>query len=231
MKNATMGLLMLTIAFNPTYASDCASAFKTSDKTIASLIKSLKCIESKSTPIGSIVASVLSFEQFSTETSNYHNGRFDPTISNWAPADGRSVHGSKYAARYNNKAPDLRGQFIRGANIMYSSDAPDNYLNGKDPDERKLIDKYSYQEQSTKIPGNAFKGKTDTTPDHRHAFTAVIRTGSPDQLPPNGGPMVASSASMTEPSGKHEHEVYIISGGDNETRPRNIAVYYYIRIN
>lgn len=181
-------------------------------------------------PLGSIITSVLDFNQFSYETKNHRNNEFDPSKSKWAPADGRKVTGSDYA-KYNNFVPDLRGQFLRGANIIFSTNEPTMYVNGKDPDTRNVIEKYSYQGQSTKLPNNRFTGATNVTGNHSHSFTAITARGSSQNIPNAHGPQVNNGGGTTSATGNHSHTVVVNAGGDRETRPRNMTVFYYIRIN
>jgi hypothetical protein len=57
-------------------------------------------------PVGTIIFSVLDYQSFCD--ANGMPTVFSITNSTWAPCDGRSVSGSKYASRITN-VPDLRG--------------------------------------------------------------------------------------------------------------------------
>lgn len=182
-------------------------------------------------PLGSIIASVLDFNEFSFETNNNPDRQFNPLSSKWAPADGRSVSGSDYS-KYNSYAPDLRGQFLRGANIIYSTNEPASFLNGKDEGVREVKEKYSYQKESTKLPANKFTGTTNTTGNHSHSFQAILNMGSRDGLRIDNDTTQANTGDRgTSTNGNHSHTLVVSGGGDKETRPKNMAVYYYIRIN
>ncbi len=182
-------------------------------------------------PIGTVISSTLDFNVFSYETKNHVNQEFNPASSKWAPADGRSVVGSNYA-RYYDRVPDLRGQFLRGFNIMYSTNQPAEILNGLDIGQRFERNRYSYQLESTKLPTLPFSGATNTSGTHLHNFEAVINTGSQANLDTGGNSTMARGGHRnTAEAGSHQHTISINNGGDNETRPNNMAIYYYIRIN
>jgi len=169
-------------------------------------------------PVGTIIASMLEFEKFQNIAGN-----------TWKPADGRKISAkSQYATLTGNTTlPDLRGLFLRG-------------LNQFDPAKGSRLDKYkdpdgtrrktgNLQEDATSLPKNKrnpFQGNALSAGDHSHIYFKARReggrTGSDDRA--------SSEASNTGSSGSHTHTVLITSGGDLETRPVNIAVVYYIKI-
>jgi microcystin-dependent protein len=102
--------------------------------------------------------------------------------------------------------PDLRGEFIRG------------FDNGKGTDSGRTFG--SSQTDSTALPNNPF-GTSDPG-NHNHSYTqlnyvASITDDGPDQFAAYSNP----SGSNTSSNGAHTHT---ITGGDSETRPRNIAL-------
>ena len=158
-------------------------------------------------PVGTIVASVLKPEDFISSSMQ----------GIWLPADGRDTpKGSNFPQKV---LPDLRGMFLRGWNEF------NNFKGPRDGDFADLgkRNKLGYQKDTTKLPNTPFK--TDIEPaktlSHSVAYThpqggAFAKGGQPPYF------------TITTTVPKHDHTV--ISGGDVETRPKNIAVYFYIKI-
>jgi hypothetical protein len=160
-------------------------------------------------PIGTIVASVFDYETFS-----YLNSQpplFDIKKSKWAPADGRGVVGSAFG-RIQNSVPDLRGLFLRGLNQFYKNGqgAPQLNSNQADPENRN--------------PGQFQK---DELVSHGHTVGPLPvghtngGNGHPHRLTSEDGPSW-NNTSFTQSANPT---------GGAETRPKNAAVFYYIRIN
>ena len=169
-------------------------------------------------PVGTIIASMLELEQFQNIAGNA-----------WKPADGRKVSAqSKYAKLTGNTTlPDLRGMFLRGLNQFDPVKGPrlDKY---KDPDGRRRKPGKP-QEDATSLPRNKenpFKGIAVSAGEHSHIYFKARREGGRA----GSDERAASEASNTGSSGSHTHKVLITDGGDSETRPVNIAVVYYIKI-
>jgi hypothetical protein len=136
----------------------------------------------------------------------------------WILADGGDVTGSKYEALTGNSTvPDLRGVFIRGKNNS-REDGNENPAGEND-----LGD---FENDTTRTPRNtAFTTNSDT---HSHTFTK--RYGSES----SGGSYVwsingSSSSSQSTSSDTHSHS--ITGGGDDETRPKNVTLNAFIKIN
>ena len=135
---------------------------------------------------------------------------FDPKTSLWAPADGRDVPDSKYAENINISVPDLRGMFLRGLNNIDPSKQPRK--DGKqDPDSERKVNSY----------------QSDIIARHEHSLSLRTSTISPEINP--GTENFHASQNLGA-----KIEIKTNSSGNwsgPETRPKNIAVYYYIRIN
>jgi hypothetical protein len=129
------------------------------------------------------------------------NPAVNNTTSSYAPCDGRSIIGSQLAGFGIHIAPDLRGKFVRGINQFYSVDEPGGFEPKETGDPELNRNAMSYQ-------ADAFKS-------HHHQYKHYDGTGGQDFRGTNYG-LGSSDTSDT--------------GGD-ETRPRNIAVYFYIKIN
>lgn len=221
-------MLFVLLAWGNVSAETCTESLTDQSKP-SELVKCLQQLEKniekefqnlklKALPIGTIIASMLEFEKFQNVAGNA-----------WKPADGRKVSAkSKYATLTGNKTlPDLRGMFLRGLNQFDPAKGPrsDKY---KDPDgsRRKAGNP---QKDATSLPKNEkspFKGNAASDGDHSHIYFKARneggRSGSLDRA--------SSEAGSTGSSGDHTHTVLITAGGDPETRPVNIAVLYYIKI-
>jgi hypothetical protein len=71
--------------------------------------------------LGTIISSVLNFDEFCSVMNPAENPAMNPRTSSYAPCDGRSIVGSQLEIKTGNKikkAPDLRGKFIRGLNVI-----------------------------------------------------------------------------------------------------------------
>ena len=170
-------------------------------------------------PVGTIIASVLKPRVFL-------DGRRDK----WHLADASSIpegelsrlvkqHGLKIPD--DSRLPDLRGMFLRGQN--------DGRVDGKgDPQEKRQVG--SYQSAATGQPSTPFTGKARFSGKHQHGFNAAIAYMSgPDKGHERAKP--SGRKGTTEPADPHEHSVSITGGGDVETRPGNVSVYFYIKVN
>ncbi len=173
----------------------------------------------KELPIGTIIASYLNFEQFNTATKNNEKspgGIWTSNKSKWAPCDGRPVPNSKFQILTSvNSIPDLRGTFLRGLNTFDPYQPVPNISSDKsDPDSRVVgshqSDAFQGHKHLTQDNIAVYQGReAPNTPHQRHTVT-----GSP-----------ASNTAGTVDAG------YGTPRLSNETRPKNIAVYYYIKIN
>ncbi len=121
----------------------------------------------------------------------------------------------------NFNVPDLRGEFMRGADL------------GRNVDNGRTLG--SSQDQATKAPATAFTGTTNSTGAHTHTNTAIQ---TPASIAHDGGDFAASACCGTyygtitvqsSSAGDHSHTVNITGGGDAETRPRNVAMNFIIK--
>ena len=176
---------------------------------------------SRDMPVGTIVASYLSVDQFyvaSKSNENSPGGIWTAEKSLWCPCDGRAVPGSLFLKiASQDRVPDVRGLFLRSVNVMEPT--PQVPLNDshKDPESRSVG---SFQ--------------TDDIKSHSHETNTGFWPGGP-----NGPGRVVNQAmfqngvgqvSYATPSGGARAETTTQFGGP-ETHPKNLAVFYYIRIN
>ena len=214
-------------------------------------IDKIKSDENKLFPIGTLLVSPLDFNKFSEASNSNLKGYWDPQKSKWSPADGRSVKGSIYAKKYNEYTPDLRGQFVRGYNIFDSSGQPSKFSNGNDLGKRSIKSSYSYQDEDIKNPqgtnklaisnlsvkdrfiysiyGGNYKSQSHENNNNERvvpatSWSSYVETGEGGDGSNQYG--VRAKGTITTNTYKAK-----IIGGGKEIRPKNIAMYYYIRIN
>lgn len=178
----------------------------------------------KDLPVGTIITSYLNWTEFQAITKNNTNNPagnlWSAKFSKWAPADGREASNSGFQRIANQtKLPDLRGMFIRGLN-QFDQDQPTIVdANKKDPDTRT---RGSYQED---------KFKSHNHGGGNHSHTIYGETGAAGG---RGSFITGDRRSSTQwdgnPGVDNSGDI-IKSEGETETRPKNIAIYYYIRIN
>lgn len=154
-------------------------------------------------PLGTIVASTLNYEKY---LHLYSNDTYAAQKTKWVPCDGRSVSGSAYAREIQANVPDLRGRFIRGANQMWSTGEPTLDAKTANPD-ALLVGAY----------------QPDALQDHRHD---VPKSGATH---PDTDRFAAGDSGY--PNGQAESLGAKSANVSSETRPKNVTLYFYIRIN
>lgn len=161
---------------------------------------------SNTLPIGTIIASVLDYPKFLQANGFDQNSISDMSKVVWIPCDGRNLNASKYA-NYGI-VPDLRGVFLRGINT-YS----DNYagvanveISRKNPEDKKAGEFQNDQIIShSHLAGQA---NVQLQPGNAWRQSTIVDGGLPDAIK-------AKTSDF----------------GGSETRPKNVTVYYYIKIN
>ncbi len=156
--------------------------------------------------LGTIIASVLDFDQFNSTIGDPFG--CDPTRNMYAPCDGRSIVSSKLAtiSPANSNAPDLRGKFLRGLNLIYSAGEGAYNAAQTDPDDSAR----------TRAAGSY---QADEYASHSHDIHgSALNCGTPPAYQ-----VMNNEGNTYQPN-------YTRAAGGNETRPKNVAVYYYIKI-
>ncbi|MBF0206654.1 MAG: hypothetical protein HQK53_07170 [Oligoflexia bacterium] len=160
--------------------------------------------------VGEVRASLLSLQAFQNLNGN-----------DWVLMDGQTALPVDNPLRQLTgltQVPDARGRFLRmkdyGANVDSSGDKPVGTL----------------LDDLTKMPNNQFSGSTDRN-THDHLVNIFVAGGSGvhykgawSSTSDHGGPFPTTTSPHS-----HSHSVSV-SGGDAETRPKNIIVSYYIKI-
>jgi hypothetical protein len=167
--------------------------------------------------LGTVISSVLSYDAL-CKAMNNESAAIDNLRSSYVPCDGRSIVGSTLEKLTNQSghthitnSPDLRGKFIRGLNVIYNVDQPLPFdpLQAGDPD--------GANRQAGSYEADAYK-------QHQHNYIHF-----------NNGYIHDMSNDTDQRSCSYGNMVGDITGtaGDSvyETRPRNISVYFYIKIN
>lgn len=126
---------------------------------------------------------------------------FDARKSKWAPCDGRSVAGSLLSTGGEGRAPDLRGVFVRGLNDFAAGSVPPVATDRADPEAGRRAG--DYQADELKAHSHKLGYKPWGLKNGNGAVN--LEVGSPN--------------------------IQTESAGGAETRPKNIALYYYIKIN
>lgn len=136
---------------------------------------------------------------------------FETENSGWVLMNGRDVEGSEfYRITGLAKIPDARNQFIRGMGGKFDK------ADGTDKDgEKRTVG--STQEYSTALPKNKF---IYWAAIHKHHYRNK-------QLCDEGA--LKSEGDSFQHDGYQAYDTF--EGGDPETRPTNITLYTYIKIN
>jgi len=163
------------------------------------------------TPVGTIISSMLPPSHYFDSTGE--SVGTDYSVRAWVPADGRPVPSSSYAKLIASNVPDLRGVFLRCVNIMESNPQIPLNQQQKDPIDRP--------------PGDF---RTDMVKKHRHNVQHIngVNPQPYNKWEDGDGAMsrlevvpVDLIATLQDPDGNL---------GD-ETAPKNVSVFYYVRIN
>jgi hypothetical protein len=168
-------------------------------------------------PVGTIVASMLDSVSFRQSAGE-----------GWVLADGRST--SAYSAFFlaTGKAylPDLRGRFLRGCDAG----------SGNDPDVGKRVsiaggmDNIIGSYQPDEILSHNHSGSTGTGEGSHTHTVPFYAVGTMAKATGNEATWIQGANTTVSGSGAHVHTLSINNTGGTETRPKNIAVYYYIKV-
>lgn len=161
--------------------------------------------------LGDVKYSILSPAKFAEENGDC-----------WVPMDGRSIVGSRLAAAMGvNNVPDAGGLFIR------SQEFPGSPNNDPERDSNSPI--ASFQGDDVKPHNHSM----NSTGGHNHGYDYFVASG-----PTNLGNRadftnvrygIGWEGRATSWAGDHAHQINNNSG--TETRPKNLNLWTYIRIN
>ena len=173
---------------------------------------SKESVGSAGLPVGSIVSSLLVPDVFAYSAGD--NVKFSAQQSSWSPADGRSVAGSRYEQLANNdSAPDLRGLFLRSVNEY--------------PDGERRTDAFADPEDrmAGALQASAVQSHVHRLEPYPEGGVDNHGSGHNARIQIEDGPAAANQNPRLL-AGR------CVNGSCGpETRPKNIAVYYYLKIN
>lgn len=172
--------------------------------------------------IGDIKYSILNPTQFAAKNGDC-----------WVPMDGTTRPGSKLANILGtaNVAPDVSGLFLRGHEYAIGAN--------NDPDRTSLSPiatvqndaflRHNHTASTSEAGGHSHNTNFQQSQAENGANSAKNRISpdseNSDDFP--GNPAIKS----TDAQGNHAHAVTINASGGMETRPKNLNLYVYIRIN
>lgn len=174
-----------------------------------------------------LTGSITAFASESTPTGFlYCDGS---AVSRTTYADLFGIIGTQFGegdASTTFNVPDLRGRFLRGLDDGAGRDteAASRTAMGTGGNTGDNIG--SIQAALTALPTGGFS--TDSQGGHTHTFdsTPSITSGSSPYVIQPGVTTDTTDSGTTDSGGSHTHT---FSGGDNETRPINANVVYYIK--
>lgn len=185
-------------------------------------------------PVGTVIHSVIPPAYFLSQNKK------------WVLLDGRPLNTNSTLSQIMlgtsssmDSIPDARGMFIRSA----------NYEGGADLDSTRLIG--AFQNESTKLPTNRLIGVGIAKSDSLSLFEYTVNVQTTPKGEKDNGSRGLNYAHSHHKTGglnifryhgkltkdliksEHKHNVTVdsIFGGDSETRPKNISLYTYIKIN
>jgi hypothetical protein len=179
----------------------------------------------KDFPVGTIITSYLTWQEFQLVTKNNMNNPdgniWNGKFSKWAPCDGRRIASESGFSRATGgtiNLPDMRGLFLRGYNQF---------------DQNEGSQSVSTVADEQKDPETRVRGKVQTDALKSHGHTMTIKRD------PRLGYRSGISGAGYNSGGDFENDTNTyevstnktVNGNPDETRPKNMAVYYYIRIN
>jgi hypothetical protein len=175
--------------------------------------------------VGDVKHSILNPTQFAAVNGNC-----------WVPMDGRSIAGSKLSAILGtNTMANAGGLFIRSQEFDNSS----NY----DPNRTSSTPIATLEDQATQQHTHTFSGNTSTDGNHSHGYSLPYRseeTGWGQQgfsaFKITDRAIDAYNGRQTDSAGNHSHSYSGTTSNHNgfsadETRPKNLNFWVYIRIN
>jgi hypothetical protein len=157
-------------------------------------------------PVGTIIASMLEPADFAREV-----GDVERTKKQWEIADGREIDTASDYCQLTKKTkiPDLRGMFLRGMNVEGA---------GADPDKNREVG--TSQEDAFQKHDHEIKPDWPLTGYEKKAYERgdANEPGYTKHADGKDAPKVETLRTT-------------VAGTEDETRPKNVAVYFYIKIN
>jgi len=209
--------MAVTCVRNP--GDDLTMILETDRKTATLVVPGEPVGFNKDFPVGTVIASYLNYDQFNGVTKNNEKsptGAWSSQFSKYAPCDGRLVPNSAFVRAANVlNVPDLRGIFIRGLNQFDVNETTTVAADRMNPENKKVGD-LQLDELGSHTHGLTNRGfRNDNLSGGRRGFGGAEFT----QFDAGQGLKDINSLVTVNPT----------TGA--ETRPKNMSLYYYIRIN
>jgi len=170
-------------------------------------------------PIGTIVPSMLPPSRFAQIVGDSDPSVSDPRKSKWVLAEGQDVTASEYGKLLGGNriyAPDLRGMFLRGMNENRNDGRQDPEQNrGAGDYQSDALREHGHSTSATGYRYNVPDAQSDYPWDNKHKDLGYTSDGDADLVPAPVGPVIVNGSLK----------------GAEETRPKNVAVFFYVKIN
>ena len=173
----------------------------------------IKYVRQDFAPVGTVISSTLPPVDFAKAIGEDEGAPIEQR--KWLLADGRRVTGTKLAILTHDKPlPNLQNRFLRGIDLTVAA-----------PREAG-----SFQLAGTHLPygKSPFAGTAKQTID---ISVPTLSLGNGDKYNAGGHDYFVAYPSTFRFKQDQTVSVTITDGGDEETRPENVAVYFYIKIN
>nr|VFK19538.1 MAG: hypothetical protein BECKFM1743B_GA0114221_106271 [Candidatus Kentron sp. FM] len=171
-------------------------------------------------PVGTVVQSILPWATYREIMQDRMDLDYDVKHNRWAPCDGRGVAGSELARlTQRTDAPDLRGVFLRGLNQFDLEESTAVTEGQRDPESERAA---GGPVQPDKVGGHSHKFDVKKAPGRNHANSA-------HRYDRHESPAVSGLWHVGTYGGGEKYPTKVNPSG--ETRPKNVAVFYYIKIN
>ncbi len=142
----------------------------------------------------------------------------------WIPMDGRNIANTKLSTLIgSNFAPDASGLFLRAQ----------EYSGNNDPD--RTTETAAATLQNDEVQGHNHTGSLGSGGNHTHTANRAVQLGSVNTTDgigthPGRWSMTALGSGTSNAGGKHTHTITLNNTGQTETRPVNMNLYVYIRV-
>lgn len=160
--------------------------------------------------VGDVKFSILNPGQFANENGDC-----------WVPMNGANIFGSELASFMGiSTLPNASGLFIRAH----------EYNDGQDPDRTPSSAIATIQNDA--YGSHTHTGTTNSAGSHSHSYmfkTSSAASNSKSYLLKND--VDTPTSKNTGVAGSHSHTLTLDNAGGGETRPKNLNLYAYIRIN
>jgi hypothetical protein len=206
----------LTPRIELTYAPYALSVASTANAQLAEEAKTVRC----SGAVGDVKYSILNPTQFAQVNGDC-----------WIPMDGRSISGSKLSQIVSsNNVPDIGGLFVRSQEYGQNYDADRTNSSSIATFQDQSYQSHTHSGYVGSVTSNPTMSTQNTLQDLSlgnwgNPHNAYIEEGAND---PNYIKVVGQlSVTLAD----HGHSLTINNNGSAETRPKNVNLWTYIRIN